>query len=185
MEDRARARRDDRSLGRVRAGELGRQHPGRHRHVVGLDVVADAARRAFAGDEPRSTPREALTERRHAGVVQVGRDELDERGRDDGLVDHAVEQIVDRATVGRDVLLEVADVVFEDGDGERGAVGEVAVETALPDAGPLGDGAERRTEAGFGIDLARGGDESAAVVGPAAGPRLAFGGGIAVGTGVA
>ena len=72
------------------------------------------------------------------------------------------------------VLLEVDDVLFEDGDGERRAVGEVAVEAPLPDAGALGDRAERRAQAAIGVDLARGGDERAAVAGPAAGPR--FGG---------
>ena len=47
--------------------------------------------------------------------------------------------------------------------GQGGAVGEMAVEAALSDPRALGDLAEGRAEPGFGVDLARGGDERAAI----------------------
>ena len=74
--------------------------------------------------------------------------------------------------------LELDDVVFEHRDGERGAIGEMPVEAALADPGALGDLAEGRAEARFGIDLSCSGDESAPVGGPGSGTAVCPGRGL-------
>ena len=74
--------------------------PAAMHHVLGVDVLAEASCGVLAADEPRDDSREPLAERHDPRVVQVGRDELDEGGRDDRLVDDPVEQVVDRRSSG-------------------------------------------------------------------------------------
>ncbi len=173
MEYRSRPPCDRGALGRVGACELRRQHPDRHRDILGLDVVADASGGSLARHQALHDAAEALPERCHPRVAKIGGDELDEGGRDDRLIDHSIEEVVDRPALWSGVLLEIDDVLFEDGDGERGPVGEVAVEAPLPDACALRDSAERGAEARFRVDLPRRRDQRTAVVG--SGSRSAVG----------
>ena len=173
VEDRPRPARHGATLLDIRAGEHVGEHGDREQHVLGLDVVADAPGGAFACEHGARDGAEPGAQVRHVLVVPVRPDEVDERGRDDRLLDDRVEQVVERGIRGLDGCLELVDVLVEHGHGERESIGEVPVEAALPDARLLRDGAERRLQPVGGEDLARGRDERAAIRG--AGGRPAVG----------
>jgi 3-oxosteroid 1-dehydrogenase len=91
---------------------------------------------------------EAFRDMQHPRVVRVSGDHVDERGRDQRLLDHPGEQVVEGALwlVNKD--LERGDVLVENGDRQGGSIGEVTVEAALPHTRSAGDGCKRRREAG-------------------------------------
>ena len=105
-------------------------------------------------------------------VVHVGPDQVDERRRDERLLDDVVDQVAERGIGRGDRGLEQVEVLVEHRHGQRDPVGEMPVEAALADAGLLRHGVERRLQS-FGREhLARRRDEGAPVLGAGARPTV-------------
>jgi NAD(P)-dependent dehydrogenase (short-subunit alcohol dehydrogenase family) len=174
VEQRPRPARDADLIPFRRATEHTREHRDREQHILDRDMRAEPARRLLTLDDRSEELVHPLRERHGTRIVLVRDDEVDEARRDDRLVDDAVDEVVERRLRMLEHRLEAADIVIEHGDGEREPVGEVPVETPLPDAGAAGDEAQGRCEPFGREDLACGGDERAPILGAGARPAIPF-----------
>jgi NAD(P)-dependent dehydrogenase (short-subunit alcohol dehydrogenase family) len=161
-------------LTRVGLGQGECEHRHGEHYVRDLDSRGDSSRRLVANEERFGDASDPHGEVGSAWVVPVRSDQVDQGRRCDGLVGNGVEEVVQASIGACSDLLEGADVVGEHRDREGDSIRKVPVEAALADTRAPGDGIEGSAQTPLGEDLAGGGENGAAIIGPGARTTVGF-----------